>query len=186
MTAALVSVCLLFTPNVAPKEPAWHTNAAPTPAVSVATPTMQYPITTATDSFVTMTEPAVIESYTIVASEVAVSPTTTTSTPTDPPPSSPLTLRERALNRLAELGAPQWVLNAFDCVGWFESRWSNVRSRTGDTGVLQINDVHRPELYRLGLDPWSPEDSASFAWLLFTRAGWSFRDWTTRGLCGLR
>jgi hypothetical protein len=108
------------------------------------------------------------------------------SPPTTLSPPIELSLRERTLGRLADLGAPQWVVNAFDCVGWFESKWQNVRSRTGDTGVLQINDVHRPELNRLGLDPWSPEDSASFAWLLFTRAGWSFRDWNVRGLCGLR
>ena len=101
-------------------------------------------------------------------------------------PVTALTPRERTLNRLVELGAPGWVVGAFDCIGWRESGWANVRSKTGDSGVLQINDVHGPELARLGLDPWSPEDSASFAWLLFTRAGWSFRDWTVAPKCGLR
>lgn len=96
-----------------------------------------------------------------------------------------LTLRERALQKLTELGAPPWVVNGFDCIGWRESKWSNVRSRTGDDGVLQINDVHDPELRRLGLDPYVPEDAAEFSWRLFTRAGNSFRDWTVRGLCGL-
>lgn len=99
---------------------------------------------------------------------------------------SPVTLRERALNRFAELGAPAWVIAAFDCIGRNESGWTNSRSKTGDSGTLQINDVHRPELDRLGLDPMVPEDAATFAWRLFTRAGWSFRDWVVAPWCGLR
>jgi hypothetical protein len=115
----------------------------------------------------------------------APTPTTTLPPPPILVPPTPLTLRERALNRLAELGAPQWAISAFDCIGWRESGWENKRSVTSDDGTLQINDVHDAELRASGLDPYVPEDAATFSWRLFTRAGWSFRDWTVRGLCGV-
>lgn len=118
-------------------------------------------------------------------------PTTTPEAPapTIAPPTTiaaaPLTLRERALGQLAALGAPPWVIAGFDCIGRHESGWRNARSSTGDSGVFQINDVHRPELARLGLDPWLPEDAATFALQLWARAGGSWRDWTVAPLCNL-
>ena len=172
MTATLVSIALVFAPqqSLAPASPSVGVEGVGQAAVVLfaAAPDTQW-----TDMALSLT--------------VDPSPDRVVEQParqTEPPPE--LSLRERALNRFVELGAPPWVVGAFDCIGWYESKWQNVRSRTGDTGVLQINDVHRPELRAWGLDPWVPEDAATWSWHLFTRAGWSFRDWTVRGLCGLR
>lgn len=106
--------------------------------------------------------------------------------PPPPPPPSPTdgTLRERALNRLAEHGAVQWQLDVFDCIGWYESGWQNKRSPTGDDGVFQINDVHDPELRRRGLDPYAPEDAADYAWSL-SLSGTTFKPWNVRAKCGV-
>jgi len=206
MTACILSVALLFTPPVAPTPSSVGVEGSSQPTFSLAPARLDFyqtwkdegtwvpspRIATVADSVLLTslslsTTPAESSFVPIASPALNVSPPPPPedATPALAPPPE-LTLRERALNRFAELGAPQWVVNAFDCVGWRESRWLNVRSRTGDTGVLQINDVHNPELWRLGLSAWSPEDSATFSWLLFTRAGWSFRDWTVRGLCGLR
>lgn len=175
MTAALVSIALVLSAPPVDSHPTsveepWTPiafSAAPSPEIWFPEETTSWGVS----GFAEIVPP--------VSTVPAAVPETPTTTPSK-------TVRERTLSKLAELGAPEWVVAAFDCVGWYESKWANVRSRTGDTGVLQINDVHRPELARLGLDPWVPEDSAEFAWRLFTRAGWSFRDWNVRGLCGLR
>lgn len=47
---------------------------------------------------------------------------------------------------------------------------------TKDCGLWQINDVHVPEMERLGLDRLDPEDATKFARILYDRnGGWS--DW---------
>lgn len=95
-----------------------------------------------------------------------------------PPPIDPGDLRGRALARFVELGAAPWQVAMFDCIGRNESGWQNVRGRwSPDSGVLQINDVHLPLLHDLGLDPWVPEDAATFAWQL-SRQGRNFSPWT--------
>jgi hypothetical protein len=115
-------------------------------------------------------------------------PTTTTLPP--PPILVPPTLRERALNKLAELGAPQWVVRGLDCLGWAESGWQAIRSKymndngTWDHSFWQFNDIHWPRLNRMGLNPYIPEDAAVFAWTLYSESG--FGPWSaTRAKCGV-
>lgn len=104
--------------------------------------------------------------------------------PEPEPPPAPLSLRDRALGRFVELGAAPWQVAIFDCIGWRESRWSNVRSKTGDSGVLQINDVHSAQLRAQGLDAWVPEDAATYSWQL-SRRGTNFTPWTVHASCGV-
>jgi hypothetical protein len=99
-------------------------------------------------------------------------------------------VRGRALSTLAELGAPGWVINGFDCLARSESGWRNIRSDhansngTFDHGVWQINDVHWPRLNARGLDPYVPEDAATFVWTLWRESG--FGPWSaTRWGCGV-
>jgi len=93
-------------------------------------------------------------------------------------------LRDRALAKFHALGAAQWQINVFDCIGWYESGWQNKQSPTDDEGVLQINRVHLPQLQAQGLNPWVPEDAATYSWQL-SRQGTNFRPWTVHGLCGV-
>lgn len=99
-------------------------------------------------------------------------------------------VRSRALNRLAVLGAVQWQLNVFDCLGWAESGWQSKRSNqinsngTWDHGPFQINDIHGPRLNSLGLDPYVPEQAADYVWLI-SSGGTNFRPWSTRYKCGV-
>ena len=51
------------------------------------------------------------------------------------------------------------------------------RNGTIDCGLWQINDIHLPEMERLGLDRNDPEDATAFARILYDRAGGQWRDW---------
>lgn len=110
--------------------------------------------------------------------------TTTTTITTRPtytlPPSQP-TLRQRTLNTLAELGATPAQLTVWDCIGQAESGWTNATSPTGDHGVLQINAIHLEHLARIGLDPYIPENAATYAYGLWQTRG--FQPWTTAKAC---
>jgi len=49
-------------------------------------------------------------------------------------------------------------------------------NNTIDCGLWQINDIHLPELNRLGLNRFNPEDATKFARVLYERnGGWG--DW---------
>lgn len=119
-----------------------------------------------TDHFVTTTSPP-------------SSTTTTRPTYTLPPPQP--TLRQRTLDTLTELGATPEQLTIWDCIGRAESGWTNATSTTGDHGVLQINAIHLEHLARIGLDPYIPEDAATYAYGLWQARG--FQPWTTAKGC---
>lgn len=48
---------------------------------------------------------------------------------------------------------------------------------TIDCGLWQINDIHLPEMSRLGLDRKDPEDATKFARILYDKAGGRWTDW---------
>ena len=52
-----------------------------------------------------------------------------------------------------------------------ESQFRNVQSKTGDSGPLQINQVHLPTLKKLGLDRENVDDNIAFARILYTESG---------------
>lgn len=99
-------------------------------------------------------------------------------------------IRDRALDKLRALGAAQWQISIFDCIGAHESGWQSKRSNrmnsngTWDHGPFQINDIHWPALNAQHLDPYVPEDAAVYVWQL-SRSGTSFGAWSVHGLCGV-
>lgn len=101
-----------------------------------------------------------------------------------------LSVRDRALSKLRELGAAAWQIGVFDCIGSHESGWQSIRSRransngTFDHGPFQINDIHWPLLNSLGLDPYRPEDAAVFVWRL-SGNGQRFGAWSVHASCGV-
>jgi hypothetical protein len=130
-----------------------------------------------TDHFVTTTTSATTTSTTTTTA--AATTTTTRPTYTLPPP--PSTLRQRTLDTLTQLGATPEQLTIWDCIGLAESNWTNATSATGDHGVLQINQIHLAHLARIGLDPYIPEDAATYAFGLWQARG--FQPWTTAKAC---
>jgi hypothetical protein len=50
-----------------------------------------------------------------------------------------------------------------------------IRSKTGDSGLFQINDVHREEAHKLGINIDSLDGNIQFAKMLYDRNG--VRDW---------
>lgn len=99
-------------------------------------------------------------------------------------------VRGRALAKIASFGAAQWQIDVFDCIGWHESGWQSKRSNkanyngTYDHGPFQINDVHWSQLNAQGLDPYVPEDAATYVWQL-SRQGTRFGAWSVHSLCGV-
>jgi hypothetical protein len=122
-----------------------------------------------TDHFVTTT------------SSTSSTSSTTTARPTYTLPPPQPTLRQRTLDTLTELGATPEQLTIWDCIGRAESGWTNATSTTGDHGVLQINAIHLEHLARIGLDPYIPEDAATYAYGLWQARG--FQPWTTAKGC---
>ncbi len=58
-----------------------------------------------------------------------------------------------------------------------------VESKTGDSGLFQINQIHKEELDRLKLNPMKLEDNVKYAKYLFDRSGvkswyWSKDCWS--------
>lgn len=77
----------------------------------------------------------------------------------------------------AVLGATDWQRAMFLCIAWHESSFNPVAdSRTGDHGILQINDIHRRQLAAQGLSWYEPYDSAVYAWQL-SHEGTNFSPW---------
>jgi len=106
---------------------------------------------------------------------------TTTARPTYTLPAPQPTLRQRTLDTLTQLGATPEQLTVWDCIGQAESGWTNTTSTSGDHGVLQINAIHLEHLARIGLDPYIPEDAATYAYNLWQARG--FQPWTTAKGC---
>lgn len=193
MTAGMVLVtCIAWA------EPA----SSPVVASKMATVAVKGPVPVETVEAVT---PPAVEPVDLVVAPphepeqppVDASPPTTEVPPPPPEPEPQLhpamtgTVRERALARLAELGATPWMLTVFDCIGRHESGWQSIRSHranpngTFDHGPFQLNDVHWPTLNGAGLDPYVPEDAATFAWSL-SRNGTRFSPtWTVASRCGV-
>jgi hypothetical protein len=167
-----VAIALVITPPVEPHQeaPQWLSNR-PAPIAAIEASTSSWYIV----------EPPVLPLSPLSSAEIG-SPVALDVSPIPPPPEPP-TLRERALNRLVELGAAPWQIGVFDCIGWHESNWRNVRNhQSGDDGVFQISDIHDPQLRAQGLDPYVPEDAATFAWQL-SRQGSTFKPWVVAPLC---
>jgi hypothetical protein len=99
-------------------------------------------------------------------------------------------VRDEALDEFRALGAAQWQIDVFDCIGYKESGWQSKRSNrpnangTWDHGPFQINDVHWPTLNRLGLDPYNARDAARYAWRL-SGNGSFFTAWSVHWSCGV-
>ena len=54
---------------------------------------------------------------------------------------------------------------------------------TTDGGIFQLNSIHDPELLKLGLDKFDPEDNIRFARILYDRSG--LQPWeSSRGCWG--
>jgi hypothetical protein len=134
-----------------------------------------------TDHFVTTTTPDTTTTTTSTTTTTAATTTTTTARPTYTLPPPPSTLRQRTLDTLTQLGATPEQLTIWDCIGLAESNWTNATSATGDHGVLQINQIHLAHLARIGLDPYIPEDAATYAYGLWQARG--FQPWTTAKAC---
>lgn len=68
-----------------------------------------------------------------------------------------------------------------DCVIQYESKWNRyARSRTGDSGLFQINDIHwlRWQWVDGSLDIFDPWVNAEVAWQLWSEAGGRFSAWS--------
>ncbi len=181
MARLVLAAALVFTPApVTPRQEAkpWHALPPSARVVQPAAPTSSTYIwddsATWESSFAATVSPAPL-----VSAPPEIPPA-----PTIPPPE--LTLRERALNRLTELGAQPWQVVVFDCIGLHESGWENVDHRNPDgsvdAGVYQLNSIHRAQLAAEGLDPHVPEDAAQYAWQL-SRQGTTFRPWVVAPIC---
>lgn len=59
-------------------------------------------------------------------------------------------------------------------IAWCESHLNPNADRQNlgvDVGLFQINQIHLPELYQLGLDRWNIDDNIKFTKVLYDRAG---------------
>lgn len=90
---------------------------------------------------------------------------------------------EAGMARLADLGATDWQLRTFGCLGFYESTNNPYAvSATGDYGWLQINKRYHGWRWA-GRDIFDPAVNAEVAWDIYRESG--FRAWTTHGLCGV-
>lgn len=63
----------------------------------------------------------------------------------------------------------------------FDDKGQVVKSKTGDSGLFQINQVHKKQLDEMKLDPDKLEDNIKYAKHLFDRNG--LRDWSMSKHC---
>lgn len=179
-----LSVALIIGATVPAEQPANAANVTPAvPYALVSSPPDPPAISIAPDAEIVAER---IPAPLIEAAPIADPPLP----PIVPPPPVELTIRERALAQLERLGATERQLIVFDCIGWYESGWQSKRSNqrnadgTYDHGPFQINDVHRAQLAAQNLDPYNPEDAATYVWQL-SRQGRIFTAWAVHTLCGV-